>query len=104
MRILIAGVDGYLGWSLAQHLSNRGHRVGGIDSFLRRKWVEEMGSWSAIPIRPMPERLRILNDEFHKELAFWQGDLCDYEFVQGIIREFQPDAVVHFGECPSAPY
>jgi len=37
MRILIAGVDGYLGWPLAQHLAMRGHLVGGIDNQLRRR-------------------------------------------------------------------
>ncbi len=51
MRIFIAGVDGYLGWTLAQYLTTRGNEVAGCDLFLRRKWVEEMGSQSAIPIR-----------------------------------------------------
>ena len=27
MRVFIAGVDGYLGWALAQHLTKRGHNV-----------------------------------------------------------------------------
>ena len=44
------------------------------------------------------------NGVFNKELSFWEGDLCDYNFVEGVVREFQPDAVVHVGECPSAPY
>ena len=104
MRVLIAGIDGYLGWSLAQHLTGRGHEVGGIDLFLRRKWVEEMGSWSAIPVAPMAERLDVLKRQFNKDLAFWQGDLCNYELVESVVKEFQPDAVVHLGECPSAPY
>ena len=43
MRVLITGMDGYLGWSLALYLSARGHEVGGADCFMRRKWVEEMG-------------------------------------------------------------
>src|ERR1700722_4790396 len=57
MRIFIAGVDGYLGWALAQHLTARGHEVAGADLFLRRKWVEEMGSWSATPISGIEDRL-----------------------------------------------
>ena len=51
MRVFIAGVDGYLGWSLALHLAAKGHQVGGCDLFLRRAWVAEMDSDSAIPIR-----------------------------------------------------
>ena len=104
MRIFIAGVDGYLGWSLAQYLMARNHEVGGADLYLRRKWVEEMGGHSAIPVPPMKERLSAVRTQYGRDLRFWEGDLCDYGFVEGIFREFQPDAVVHLGECPSAPY
>ncbi|MCH8911634.1 MAG: hypothetical protein IH867_12985 [Chloroflexi bacterium] len=34
MKILIAGIDGYLGWTLASHLADRGHDVAGIDGTL----------------------------------------------------------------------
>jgi UDP-sulfoquinovose synthase len=104
MRVFIAGVDGYLGWSLAQYLAARGHDIAGADLFLRRKWVEEMGSWSAIPIRPMRDRLDAFREHFGQGLSFWEGDLTDYAFVQEIFTKFQPDAVVHLGECPSAPF
>jgi UDP-sulfoquinovose synthase len=104
MRIFIAGIDGYLGWPLAQHLAARGHTVAGADGLFRRRWVEEMGSWSAIPVAAMPERLDAFRTRFDRELPFWQGDLREYELVDRIIKEFAPDAVVHLGECPSAPY
>ncbi|MCH7549247.1 MAG: NAD-dependent epimerase/dehydratase family protein [Candidatus Krumholzibacteriota bacterium] len=104
MRVFIAGVDGYLGWSLAQYLTARGHEVAGADMFLRRRWVEEMGSVSATPIPAMETRLRAFREHFGKELRFWEGDLREYDFVERIFREFQPDAVVHLGECPSAPF
>jgi UDP-sulfoquinovose synthase len=32
------------------------------------------------------------------------GDLCEYDFVSDVLRDFQPDAIVHFGEQPSAPF
>jgi UDP-sulfoquinovose synthase len=104
MRVFIAGMDGYLGWSLAQYLTARGHQVAGADIFFRRQWVEEMGSWSAIPIAPMQERQQAFKDHFGQELTFWEGDLREYDLVESIFRQFQPDAIVHFGECPSAPY
>lgn len=104
MRIFIAGMDGYLGWSLAQYLMARGHEVAGADIFFRRQWVEEMGSWSVTPILPMKERLGAFKDHFGQELLFWEGDLREYGLVEIIFREFQPEAIVHFGECPSAPY
>lgn len=104
MRVFIAGVDGYLGWSLAQYLAAKGHEVAGADAFLRRVWVDEMGSWSATPIATMKERLEAFSGRFGTELKFWEGDLTEYDLVDTIIADFQPDAVVHLGECPSAPY
>lgn len=104
MRVFIAGVDGYLGWSMAQYLAARGHEVGGADIFLRRQWVEEMGGWSATPIGSMKDRRAAFKRRFGKELKFWEADLREYAVVEQIFREFEPDAVVHFGECPSAPY
>ena len=104
MRVFIAGIDGYLGWPLALHMTARGHDVSGADLFLRRKWVEEMGSHSATPICEMRERLGAFQDRYGKELHFREGDLREYGFVKKIFDEFQPDAVVHLGECPSAPY
>ena len=104
MRILIAGVDGYLGWALAQHLGALGHDVGGVDNFFRRAWVREMNSTSAIPVATMDERLVAFRSRFDRDLAFWEGDLRDADFVLGVFEDFRPEAIVHFGECPSAPY
>ena len=104
MRVFIAGVDGYLGWSLAQYLAARGHQVAGADLLLRRRWVEEMGSWSAIPIGDTKTRLEAFRSRYGSDLKFWHGDLRDYAFVERIFRDFKPEAVVHLGECPSAPY
>ena len=104
MRIFIAGVDGYLGWPLAQHLASRGHEVCGADAFFRRSWVQEMGSWSATPIALMAERLEAFRSRYGKDMSFWRADLRNYAVVEQIFREFQPDAIVHLGECPSAPF
>ncbi len=104
MRVFIAGVDGYLGWPLAQYLVARGHDVAGADAFLRRKWVDEMGGWSAIPVFDIDERVRAFKERYDADLRFWEGDLRDYELVDEIFSEFRPDAIVHLGECPSAPY
>lgn len=104
MKVFIAGVDGYLGWTLAQYLASRGHTVAGADLLLRRQWVEEMGSWSALPVASMPDRLEAFQERYGKPLHFWEADLTDYALVEEMIRDFEPDAVVHLGECPSAPY
>ncbi len=104
MRVLICGVDGYLGWSLARHLAARGHEIAGIDDYSRRRWVAEMSSDSALPIASMTDRLHVFKETLGRELLFTEGDLKDYSIVERVFREFEPEAVVHLGECPSAPY
>lgn len=104
MRVFICGVDGYLGWALAMHLARRGHEVGGCDLYLRRDWVQEMGSQSATPIRRITERLQAFHDNFGASLDFRKGDLRDYNFVLNCFRSFEPDCIVHLAEMPSAPY
>lgn len=104
MRVFIAGVDGYLGWPLALHLVEHGHSVAGMDNFLRRGLVAEIGSQSATPIRSMAERRNALRENFGVDLSFYEGNLCDYDSVVHAFADFRPDAVVHLGEMPSAPY
>jgi len=104
MRVFIAGVDGYLGWSLAMYLTARGHEVAGLDNYMRRDWVAEVGSQSATPIRRMTERLQAFRDRFGTNLDFRRGDIRDYNFVWNLFRTFRPEAIVHFAEMPSAPY
>jgi UDP-sulfoquinovose synthase len=104
MKIFISGIDGYLGWPLAQHLAVRGHEIGGVDNFFRRRWVEEMGSCSAVPIATMTERIEAFSQEFGRKLHFWDADLRSFSAVREILIEFAPDAIVHLGECPSAAY
>ena len=65
-----------------------------------RRWVR----YSAIPISPIDERLRALREHAGQQIPFWNGDLRDYSLVDRIFREFEPEAVIHLGECPSAPY
>lgn len=104
MKILILGMDGYIGWSLALRQLKLGNEVCGVDNFSRRKSVEEMGSWSATPILPMQKRLDILKKEFGNRVIFHEGNLVDQKFTDGVIYGFKPDAIVHLAEQPSAPY
>ncbi len=104
MRVFIAGIDGYLGWPLAIHLRAHGHDIAGADLLLRREWVAEVGGTSALPIATREERLQAFQERFGVELEFRLGDLTDYDFVKACVQDFQPDALVHLGQMPSAPF
>ncbi len=104
MRVLILGGDGYLGWPTAMNLSQAGHEVALVDNFLRRRMAIELGAGSLTPIGSLQERVRVWKDLTGKEFPFYIGDLTDGSFVDEIFREFEPEAVIHYGEQPSAPY
>lgn len=96
MNILICGIDGYLGWPLALHLDNRGHKVLGLDDFSRRKMVADTGSKSLTPIPTMLER------DYGYLFPVKLGGT--YSDIVNILRISKPDAIVHLAEQPSAPY
>ncbi len=104
MKIVIMGMDGYLGWPLAMHLSSRGHEISGADNFCRRMNVKELHSDSATPIKTMKERIVAYKKATGKTLGFHEGDLTDTRFTYNIIKKEKPDCIIHLGEIPSAPY
>jgi UDP-sulfoquinovose synthase len=104
MRILVLGGDGYCGWPTALHLSNRGHEVAIVDSFVRRSWDHELGAQTLTPILPLTDRLRIWQRLTGKEIPSFVGNILEYEFLAQVMQEFAPEAVVHFAEQRSAPY
>ena len=104
MKVLITGIDGYSGWPLALHLLGRGHDVVGLDNFVTRRRVREVGSWSATPIPSFARRQAAVRALLGKELGFHRGDLASYEFVRHVLELERPDAIVHLAEQRSAPY
>jgi UDP-sulfoquinovose synthase len=104
MRILVLGGDGYLGWPTALHLSEVGHEVAVADNFARRHYDNEMGVESLVPIESLQTRVRVWHDLTGKTIGCYVGDLCDAEFTYHTVRDFAPDAIVHFGEQRAAPY
>jgi len=104
MRVLILGGDGYLGWPTAMRFSARGHEVSVVDNFSRRHWHEKHGTDSLTPIRSLEKRREAWKEVSGKELASYVGAIEDAEFLERVIIETRPEAVIHYGEQPSAPY
>jgi UDP-sulfoquinovose synthase len=104
MRVLILGGDGYLGWPTAMRFSAGGHEVSVVDNFSRRAWHETHGTDSLTPIRSLEERTEAWRQISGKEIPSCIGAIEDPEFLERVVVETRPEAVIHYGEQPSAPY
>jgi UDP-sulfoquinovose synthase len=105
MRILILGGDGYLGWPTAMRFARHGHDVHAVDNYLRRRAHAEAGTDSLTPIGDsLPARAAAFREVTGLEIGATEGDLMDWDVLERIFREFRPEAIVHYGEMPSAPY
>lgn len=104
MKVLVIGGDGYCGWATALHLSNRGYEVGILDNLVRRHWDQQLCIDTLTPIAPIHQRIQRWKDLTGKSIDLYVGDINDYSFLLDSLLEFEPGAIVHFGEQRSAPF
>ncbi|KYP80841.1 NAD-dependent epimerase/dehydratase family protein [Ferroacidibacillus organovorans] len=104
MKIMIAGGDGFCGWPTSLHLAARGHEILIVDNLVRRTYDDELNTQSLTPIASLEERVRSVRETTSWSINTLIGDLQDYDVVEGALRSFQPDAIVHYAEQRSAPY
>jgi UDP-sulfoquinovose synthase len=104
MKVMILGIDGYLGWTLALKLGKLGCEISGVDNYLRRDCVAEKGSDTIVPIKSMPERLRAAKEVLGININFRKMDLSERKKLREFLEKVKPEAIVHYAEIPSAPY
>lgn len=104
MKVLVIGGDGYCGWATALYLSNRGYEVAILDSLVRRLWDMELCVETLTPIAPIQRRIQRWKDLTGKSIELFVGDITNYPFLDQTLRQFEPEAIVHFGEQRSAPF
>jgi len=84
MKVMILGMDGYLGWPLALKLVKLGFQVSGLDNYTRRDCVMEKGAHTIIPIERMTKRLKLVKEILGANINFRRIDMNDAPKV----REF----------------
>ncbi len=105
MKILVIGGDGFCGWPTALHLSNLGHDVVIVDNLSRRKIDIELEVESLTPIQPVSTRLKAWEEVSGRRILFENIDAAkNYSRLMNLIKDFEPDAIVHFAEQRAAPY
>jgi len=104
-KIFVLGGDGFCGWPTALHLSDAGHDVVIVDNLSRRKIDVELGCSSLTPITSPETRVAAWKEVSGKDVRFLYLDLAEeYDRFAQILKEEQPDTIVHFAEQRAAPY
>jgi GDP-4-dehydro-6-deoxy-D-mannose reductase len=73
-RILVTGIEGFVGGHLARHLTSSGHSVFGLH-------------WADAPAG--------LPGELHK------GDVCDFDGTRSLLEKTRPDGIIHLAGISS---
>jgi UDP-sulfoquinovose synthase len=105
MKVVVIGGDGFCGWPTSLHLSDIGHDVTIVDNLSRREIDIELEVESLTPIRPLGERIRVWKELTGSDIGFVHLDVAqEYDRFLDLLKDLQPDAIVHFGEQRAAPY
>jgi len=101
----VLGGDGFCGWPTSLYLSQRGHEVIIVDNLSRRKIDVELEVESLTPIRPIGQRLAAWEEVSGNTIGFQSVTVGEnYHRLLSLIRDEEPDAIVHFAEQRAAPY
>ena len=105
MKVLVLGGDGFCGWPSAVNLADAGHDVVIVDNLSRRKIDIDLGVESLTPIATIHDRLKAWNDVGGRPMRFVSIDIArNYARLLDLLRNEQPEAIVHFAEQRAAPY
>lgn len=104
-KVIVLGGDGFCGWPTSLYLSDQGHDVVIVDNLSRRKIDLDLGCDSLTPISSPETRVQAWKEVSGKEIKFYNIDVAkDYDLLVQLIKEEQPDSIVHFAEQRAAPY
>jgi UDP-sulfoquinovose synthase len=105
MKVFVLGGDGFCGWPTSLYLSQRGYDVTIIDNLSRRKIDIELGVQSLTPIATIEQRLAAWKGVTGKQIDFHDFDVAEnYHRLLTLLREQDPDVIIHFAEQRAAPY
>ncbi|MFS8630051.1 MAG: GDP-mannose 4,6-dehydratase, partial [Bacillales bacterium] len=104
--ILLTGADGYMGWPVFLKLGKtfKNELIIGVDNLQRRKWVENVGGISAVPVYDIQTRIKTAKEKGFENIHFIEGDISNKDFAYQLLAQFKPRAIVHLAAQPSAPY
>jgi len=104
MRILVLGANGYLGWPTSMYLASRGHEVCAMDNDIKKDWENRVGAAPLLPTPNLFDRCYKFESLTGNQILACNADVRVYRHLQSILLDFNPEAIIHYAEQPSAPY
>jgi UDP-sulfoquinovose synthase len=105
MKVIVLGGDGFCGWATSLRLSRNKFEVLIIDNLSRRKIDKELDVFSLTPVSSIDKRITTWNKINKTKISFKNIDIANNsKEIFNAIKDFKPQAIVHFAEQRSAPY
>jgi len=104
MRILILGVDGYLGWPTALRMIAKEHQVYCMDDLSKRSQLRKNKVTSAFQIKKIKDRISNLRKYQKNVPKFFEHSVTERSKLNAVIKKVRPDVIFNFAHIPSAPY
>ena len=102
-KVLVLGGDGYLGWSTALSLS-KDYEILVVDNYLKRKLLKNLKIKTLLKVPELKQRSKLWYNNSKVAIKVKIGDVSNYSFISKVIKDFEPNTVIHFAEQPSAPF
>lgn len=104
-KVIVLGGDGFCGWPTSLYLSKNGYDVTIVDNLSRRKIDLDLNIESLTPISSPEKRLATWEKLTGRKIRFENLNVADeYDKFLNLIKEIEPDAIIHFAEQRAAPY
>jgi len=82
MHLLVTGCAGFIGWRVSKKLLEEGHQVVGIDN---------LNDYYDVRLK----EYRLEDLKAYKNFTFYQGDIENLEFLEGVFKKYPFDAVIN---------
>jgi nucleoside-diphosphate-sugar epimerase len=91
MKIFLTGISGFLGETISEILTNQGHELAALSRNV------------TIGDKKLEKKTNNINSEI-KKIKYYHGDLSDFLAISDILKDFQPEVIIHLAAQTSVSY
>ena len=88
---LQTGISGFLGETISEILTNQGHELAALSRNV------------TIGDKKLEKKTNNINSEI-KKIKYYHGDLSDFLAISDILKDFQPEVIIHLAAQTSVSY